>query len=183
MVRGDVQSHCCCCRFHLLMKVYLHFSFSVRWGCLGRPVSQRTLPALCGSPLPEPLNVAPSFVFTSCEGDSCKDFEPLSTIFRFRPVIWDVMFWLVPLEYICGNGHRNGKIGKRTKTFLIYPQKMASLEESQRSSVNFKNMPYINDCTYPSQQLVLKRSRSANAALFIGWLFGHFKSQRCSFLL
>lgn len=123
MVRGDVQSHCCCCRFHLLMKVYLHFSFSVRWGCLGRPVSQRTLPALCGSPLPEPLNVAPSFVFTSCEGDSCKDFEPLSTIFRFRPVIWDVMFWLVPLEYVCGNGHRNGKIGKRTKTFLIYPQK------------------------------------------------------------
>lgn len=93
------------------------------------------------------------------------------------------MFWLFPLEYVCGNGHRNGKNWKKDKDIPYLSTKMASLEESRRSSVNFKNMPYINDCTYPSQQLVLKRSGSANAALLIGWLFGRFKSQRCSFLL
>lgn len=32
----------------------------LRWRCHGRPVSQRTLPAPGGSPLPQPLNVAPS---------------------------------------------------------------------------------------------------------------------------
>lgn len=38
----------------------LHLCVSLRWRCHGRPVCRRTLPAPGGSPLPEPLNVAPS---------------------------------------------------------------------------------------------------------------------------
>lgn len=55
-----------------------------------------------------------------------------------------------PLEYVCGNRHRNGKIGNGQR-HPLFIHKKASLEECQRSSVNFLNMPYINDCTYLSQ--------------------------------
>lgn len=40
--------------------LYLPLCVSLRWRCHGRPVHQRTLPPPGGSPLPEPLNVAPS---------------------------------------------------------------------------------------------------------------------------
>lgn len=53
---GHVQP----CFVKLLTRICFHFSFSVRWGCLGHTASQRTPPAPRGSPLPEPLNVAPS---------------------------------------------------------------------------------------------------------------------------
>ena len=47
-----------------------HLCVSLRWRRHGRPVSQPTLPAPGGSPLPQPLNVAPSLSSLFREGDS-----------------------------------------------------------------------------------------------------------------
>lgn len=74
----------------------LHPCVSLRWRCHGRPVSQRTLPAHGGSPLPHPLNVAPSFVFSSHEEDTNKDLGNLSTNVWFHPITWGVIFQLFP---------------------------------------------------------------------------------------
>lgn len=127
---------------------------SLRWRCDGCPVPQCTLPAPGGSPLPEPLNVAPSLSSRPCEEDSLS-LTPvrtlgLPTFFRFHPVNPEHRIPTLTLWNMFVEKDRNGKNWKWTKTSLIYPQK-ASLEECQRSSVNFLNMPYINDCTYLSQ--------------------------------
>lgn len=131
-------------------------SVSFRWGCHVRPVSQRALPAPVGRAVPEPLNVAPSLSSLPVKETLCgwrlwglwNSFHNLLVPSRKTR---DVVFQPFPRwNTFCGNRHRNGKIGNGQKTSRIYPQK-ASLEACQRSSVNFFNMPYRNDCTYLSQ--------------------------------
>lgn len=82
--------------------------------------------------------------------DAYKDFGTLSTIFWFHPgnpgrhiptlPLWD-MFVEIDTEM------EKLEMDKD----IPYLSTKASLEECQRSSVNFLNMPYINDCTYLSQ--------------------------------
>lgn len=149
------------CKFELsefLKKKTWHVCFSLRkWRCDDCPVSQCPLSSPGGSPLPEPLNVAPSL--SSHEEDwlvdACKDFGTFHNL-SVPPCNPGRRIPTLPLWNMSVEKDRNGKKNwKWTKTSLIYPQK-ASLEECQRSSVNFLNMPYINDCTYLLQWLVLK---------------------------
>lgn len=97
-----------------------------RWRCHGRPVSQHSLPAPGGTPLPQPLNVLPSLSLLPVRGlclvDTTKDSGNLST--KIHAVTREVIFQLFPLlEYVCGNRQRKGENWKWTKTSLIHPQK------------------------------------------------------------
>lgn len=88
------------------------------------------------------------FVFASHEeedcyvADACKDVGTLSTIVWFDPVTPDIIFQFLISGICLWKKTHKWKNWKWTKTSLIYPQK-ASLEEWQRSSVNFLNMPYV----------------------------------------
>lgn len=88
--------------------------------------------------------------------DACKDYGNLSANVWFNPItpgrhIPNLPLWNMFVDIDTEMEKKKKKNWKWTKTSLIYPQ-TASLEECQRSSVNFLNMPYINDRTYLSQK-------------------------------